>query len=292
MPAPKPRSLPTTRKPSSYLSELLDLQIGLVTGNNRHFLLNSHLAKSFGLPSGALHPTLSRAKHVKSLFIDAFDVRNLAADGERTLLLLPRTLGRRHGAVRNYLARIPRSERRATVWFNKREPWWKVQTGMSPDAVFTYMNNLGPVLALVEKGVTSSNTLHHARFKRREPEHWKTVVVSMLTTYTQLSAEKVGRVYGGGVLKFELKNARSLELLIPEGPVSEVVWQRIVKAFEAGDRSLAQSLADEAILPEFFGDGWRSEASKMQESIRRHRLKRGVGKVAYLGRNDGESSID
>ena len=35
--------------------------------------------------------------------------------------------------------------------------------------------------------------------------HARSVSVSMLTSFTQVEAERIGRVYGGGVLKFELR---------------------------------------------------------------------------------------
>jgi adenine-specific DNA-methyltransferase len=61
----------------------------------------------------------------------------------------------------------------------------------------------------------------------------------MLTSFTQVEAERIGRVYGGGVLKFELKDARSLPLLLPATPIDSAVFTRLDAALRNGRLDMA-----------------------------------------------------
>jgi len=157
-----------------------------------------------------LVPIVSRARQVRGLSISRSELEDMADTGERTWLLAPRSLGMRGGPVRRRLAQVEPDSRRRTAWFRKRRPWWAVAPIPECDAVFTYMNDLGPRLALVEEEITCSNTLHCVRFVDELPLASRmSAVSSFVSTFGQLSAELQGRTYGGGVLKFELKEARA-----------------------------------------------------------------------------------
>jgi adenine-specific DNA-methyltransferase len=114
------------------------------------------------------------------------------------LLLSPTDLGPRHGPVRRRLAIINGKTRRRTAWFKMRKDWWRVDVGPPCDAVFTYMNDLGPRLCLVPPLVTCTNTLHCIRFKdHTSPIQRVAAALTFATTFGQLFAEISGRSYGG-----------------------------------------------------------------------------------------------
>lgn len=249
------------------LGSLARLEIGSVTGANDIFLLSKKDAAERGLTDDLFTLTVARARHVAGVSVTAQDLRSLADSGERTLLLTPDELGARWGAARRYLATISKARRKNTVWLMKRTPWWKVQLGQPFDGVLTYMNHHGPRLALLEPGLAATNTLHKLRFTSRDPRHHRTACLSLLSTYSQLHAESVGRVYGGGVLKFELKDARRLPLLIPRTPISNAVFARVDTAMRAGAIETARALADAEVLPEFFGKSWRDAQAEMTAAL-------------------------
>lgn len=249
------------------LGTLARLEIGSVTGANDVFLLTQSDAQIHNLPDSLFTETVARARHAAGLAVTAADLRILAGRGERTLLLTPDELGPRGGALRQYLSKIAKDRRRTTRWFSKRTPWWKVQLGQPFDAVFTYMNHTGPRLAMLEDGIAATNTLHKVRFDSRDTRYHQTACVSMLTTYSQLHAEALGRVYGGGVLKFELKDAKNLPLLMPKIPIPSSVFARVDTALRAGAVETARALADAAVLPEFFGKRWRKIQVEMAASL-------------------------
>jgi hypothetical protein len=98
----------------------------------------------------------------------------------------------------------------------------------------------------------------------------------MLTSFTQVEAERIGRIYGGGVLKFELKDARCLPLLLPAAPINSAVFTCVDAALRDGALELAMDLADEASLPHFFGSVWMRVQSEMREELGALRARRGM----------------
>ncbi|MGO4737350.1 N-6 DNA methylase [Bosea sp. 2KB_26] len=257
------------------LGDLAKIEIGSVTGANDVFLLRQTDIEEAGHKPTDFTLAVARARHVRGISVSADDLQSLADRGERTLLFSPEELGERGNAVRSHLAQVGKARRRSTAWFNKRTPWWKVQLGPAFDAVLTYMNHTGPRLALVGPKIAATNTLHKVTFYSRNIEEHRTACVSLLSTYSQLHAETIGRIYGGGVLKFEIKDARRVQLLLPTAPISAAVFARIDTALKAGAFDTARELADAAILPEFYGPGWREAQSQMKVSLMRRREMRG-----------------
>lgn len=249
------------------LGAIAKVEIGTVTGANDTFLLSRDQLTAAAINSSEVTPAIARARHVRGITITADEVVQLASAGERTLLLTPEALGSRGSGIRNHLAKIGHRRRLDTVWLNKRNPWWCVQLGRQADAVLTYMNHFGPRLALIEQGVAATNTLHKVVFDSRDPAIHRAAAISMLTTYTQVHAEMVGRVYGGGVLKFELKDARKLPLLMPDQELSAAIFARVDTAMKAGAIDTARMLADDAILPIFFGTGWKDVQGELMSRL-------------------------
>ena len=84
------------------------------------------------------------------------------------------------------------------------------------------------------------------------------------------------------MLKFELKDARRLPLLLPTTPVNPVVFTRLDAALRDGGIGLAMDLADEAILPHFFGRQWMQVQSEMREELAFLRARRGISTDGVL----------
>ncbi|MGO6968818.1 N-6 DNA methylase [Rhizobium leguminosarum] len=260
------------------LEDIAEIQIGSVTGANRVFLLNSDEMSEFGLSGESVIPTVSRARQVVGLTIEKIDLERLSELGQKTWLLKPSDLGEKGSAVRRRLALLGPSVRRGTAWFSKRSPWWKVGT-VECDAVFTYMNDFGPKLALVETGITCSNTLHAVRFRDQSNDATKAAAaLTVLSTYGQLIAETIGRKYGGGVLKFELKETSQLPVL----PASTDVRDALKLADEAlrrGDKEKGRQIADASLLPFVLGDKWANAVQEMSKVLNELQgVRRGMGR--------------
>ncbi len=260
------------------LGTIAALSIGAVTGRNRVFLLSSEESKRAGIGRKDLRPIVSRAGQLRGLHIDTTELISLADQGERTWLLSPEKLDK---AAETHLEQITIADRQSTAWLRKRDPWWKVGAGPECDGVFTYMNHVGPRLVLTGPGIVCTNTLHRVCFVdglTAEERLW--AVLSLISTFGQLASEKIGRVYGGGVLKFELMEARRLPVLIQKNSPSAASVASIDAALRSRDYELARSLADAIVLPPFMGDRWQSDAATLSDELAQLRAKRLGSNVA------------
>lgn len=246
------------------LGDIATVAIGAVTGFNKVFLLSEANRLDADIGTEDLTLVAARSRHATGVRISSEELRELANAGERTWLLTPRDLAKSRKGVRNRLAQIPAAKRRKVVWLNKRSPWWKVDTGPGCDALFTYMNDLGPRIVIAEGDIRCTNTLHQIRFSSELGHDERLIVaLSMISSFGQLAAEHVGRSYGGGVLKFELADARRFPILLRKGARVRSVFAKADRAMRSGDVNDARLIADQLLLPLVFGASWENAATEM-----------------------------
>lgn len=257
------------------LDEIATLAIGAVTGHNRIFLLSEPERVSEQIDINAVRPIVSRARHVPGLLISPTGLREMADNGEKTWLLAPANIDERRTGIRARLARVNRAQRKGTVWLNKRDPWWDVEVPDRCDAIFTYMNHGAPRLVLADGRIACTNTLHNVRFKKstRRPVQIA-AALTMVTTFGQLSAELRGRVYGGGVLKFELQDARRLPVLPANGSCTIGNLRKVDAVWRDRGEQAARTAADRIMLQPIFGSEWKQAAREMEAELLRLRAER------------------
>jgi adenine-specific DNA-methyltransferase len=186
--------------------------IGFVSGANEYFVLTPQEAAHWRLPESSLQPALIRARQIPGLQITAGDVARVQSAGERCLLWLPQEpltraeqayvrKGEELGYAERYKCRV-------------RSPWYRVPGVVTPDAFLTYMSGVVPRLCLNRAGVTSSNTLLAIRLPGVPASLRKAFVAAFYNSATLLSCERIGRSYGGGVLKLEPREAD--RILVPK----------------------------------------------------------------------------
>ena len=233
-------------------SDLFKVSIGLVTGANKYFIIDHDTVSEWALPDCVLFPILARTSIARGLQFSKSDFQTAILSNRRCWLFKPPSLGERAGPVRNYLATIPREVRKRTLWFTKRPHWYSPSDYRCPDAFVTYMNHFGPRVILNAVGADCTNTLHRIQFNRSIDLHsQKLIAISLQSSFSQISAERVGRAYGGGVLKLEPSELRKVKFILPK----LVQHRRISTAFSQIDTALradgvdnARSIADQFIL--------------------------------------------
>ena len=117
------------------------------------------------------------------------------------------------------------------------------------------MNQHGPKMVLNEANVTCTNTIYRAYFLDKNLSIFdkKLIAISLLTSFSQLSAEFTGRRYGSGVLKHEPSEMRKIKLLLPSNIDPTLIFEYFSKidlALRNDNHNLATLLADEIILLE------------------------------------------
>ncbi|MCO8644761.1 hypothetical protein C6Q12_28140 [Burkholderia multivorans] len=257
---------------STKLGRIATLSIGVVTGRNKVFLLSDDERRAAGINRSSVMHVVSRSAQLRGALLHSDELMALAKDGHKTLLLRPTRLGAR---IKRYLDVISEADRESVVWFKKRNPWWLVQVEDRYDAVFTYMNDNGPRIVLLGDGIVCTNTLHRVAFNEGIRQEQKiSAVLTVLSTYGQLAAEKIGRAYGGGLLKFEIAEAREIPALEIESVFDENLLARVDRALRANSRSLAQEMVDRAYMPKLFGGKWELVKAELQFELTEARKRR------------------
>lgn len=189
------------------LQELGDTTLGMVTGANKFFTLPPHRVRELGIPQrDLLRVSPPGSSHLRGLALTDSAMTRLGQQGQATWLLYPserpapETLayiesGHATGVDTAYKCRV-------------RKPWWRVPLLAPADLLLTYMNADTARLTTNQAGVRHLNSVHGVYLKPEVRDLVRDVLpVASLNSMTLLSAELVGRSYGGGVLKIEPREA-------------------------------------------------------------------------------------
>lgn len=241
------------REDTISLSDLGKVLIGTVTGANRFFIMSPSLAKQRKLGERYLKPILSKFAHIQGAQINGDDIEAWCRLDKPCLLFhLPDK--RVSQAAATYIATFPEEDRCQNSTFQRRKNWLAADDGRIPDAFLSYMTHDGPRMVLNNAAINATNSIHRIYFHQNvAPQTKKLAVISLCTTFSQLSAEQEGRSYGSGVLKIEPSEANRIKLVLPTGRSVEEIeaaFTQIDLCFRQGDSNEAQQVADRFI----FGD--------------------------------------
>lgn len=218
-----------------------NVKIGMVTGDNRFFVITPSVAKEHDLQAGDWRYIFAKSKITDGIALTEEDFRKAERKDQRCLLVTAQ--GGMSSQLESYFIRKPEEEIRSNVTFGKRDDWKKPDDDEIPDAFFTYMQSLGPRLILNEARVNSTNTIHRVQFEDEVSEtEQKALAVSLMSTYSRLSAELEGRTYGAGILKLEIGETSRTRAILPENVSAE----RVDDVFRQVDKCLRNGQVDEA----------------------------------------------
>lgn len=193
------------------LGEVADVRIGVVTGANDFFVRAladvppcEGVRGVSAVRTGAWlrSPRWTKADQVAA---------GLAGKRSSLLAIDPDCNISREHALASSVARAEEAGVHQRHHCSVRKPWWSLNDTRAPDVFLPYMRADAPHLALNEVGATCTNAVHRVDWRLPvSSERAHRIVASSWSTLFSLSAELVGRHYGGGVLKVEPRAARSL----------------------------------------------------------------------------------
>lgn len=192
-------------------TDLYDVNVGLVSGENAFFVINQEIVDKFHLQESVV-PIISRTDQIKGLELTEQDYENLVKAGKKVYFFEPADLP---------IDELPKSQRKYIQWgeaqeYNKnykcriRPRWYHVSYTWRAEAFLVRQANLYPKMVLNNKHALVTDTLHKVRF--HEGVDGRTVVGAFLNTYTLALSETLGRSYGGGVLTFEPGEMRKMRI--------------------------------------------------------------------------------
>lgn len=234
------------------LGSLVSIKLGVVTGDNSFFIINEEKKKSYCIRSNYLKPVLPRIKYAQGIdYTNAEHKKNLENGLPGYLIhVVQQNEG---SSIKNYLDLMPKENITTNRTFSKRKIWHAPDDDKIPDAFLSPMNNHGPKMVLNSGEITCTNTIYRANFLNESTSSImrKVITISLLTSFSQLSAEFTGRKYGSGILKHEPSEMRRIKLILPKiinEEKANFYFYQIDLVLRSSDITKAMYLADEFIF--------------------------------------------
>lgn len=229
------------------LGELASVDIGIVTGANDFFVVPGAGPEAFD--PALLRPAVCKAAQVAGATLSVEDHHALVDAGQRALIFVAdsKTPARLLEEARPYLERGEELGMHERYKCRIRDPWWAIPLPKDgpPALLLTYCSNEYPRLAVNEARALNTNTLHGVR--PANPEQTRSLAAGFYNSLTLLSAELVGRSYGGGVLKLEPTEAEAL-VMPPLVPGVEDLLPEIDRLVRSRQLSSVLDLVDPVVL--------------------------------------------
>lgn len=177
--------------------KLAEVDVGIVTGANKYFLVNNDVVKEYGLEDVA-YPMFGRSEHCRGIIYDEEQHRQNEINGYPTnfIYFADEEKGKRHSDYIHY------GEEQGIHLRYKcriRKPWYKVPSVFTSEVNMLKRSNGMPRLILNRLAAYNTDTAYRITPKNNiQPE---ALVYCFINSLTALSAELEGRFYGGGVLE-------------------------------------------------------------------------------------------
>jgi len=237
------------------MGEWVKTRIGVVTGNNEFFILSRVEQEQRGIPDNYLVPIIRRPVHLAGLWVRDQDLQFLAEGGNKFLLLaLNQVESKLPKPLREYIQYGQEKDVSRARKCRDRQPWYVVPHTFVPPALMPCMSAAWPRLVVNQSRYTCTNNILRILWKEERPaEDWLRLALGTLSTLSQLSAELVGRSYGGGVLKLEPKELA--RLVVPLVPVeaSDGLARKVDSFLRQNKLSEATDTVDSALLASNIG---------------------------------------
>lgn len=235
------------------MGEWVKTRIGVVTGNNRFFVLSRDEQRESNIPDEFFVHVIRRATYLKGVWVRDGDLED---NGSQSLLLKVTQKDLESGLPETLKEYIRYGEKTGVSEARKcsdRQPWYAVPHTFVPPAFVPCMSASWPRLVVNQSHYTCTNNILRVFWRNERPgKDWLRVALGTLSTLSQLSAEFVGRSYGGGVLKVEPSELARLAVpLVPLEVVDELA--KSVDSLLRTDRSKATEAVDAALLESEMG---------------------------------------
>lgn len=205
----------TTSEVSVSLGSLCKIVIGMVTGDNKSFVVDQSTVKMHNLQKEDLKPVIGRFSLLSGLIHTKARHEKAQKENYKAYLVSPYDISLKNTSIRKYLAKVPKINRRNNRTFAKRSLWYYPDDSRYPDAFLTYMIHKSPRMVINISKINCTNSIHRVFFHDGVTMYErKAIAISMLSSFSQLSAEIEGRAYGSGVLKLEPSAAKKIKVLL------------------------------------------------------------------------------
>lgn len=249
--------------------EYANVQIGMVTGANKYFILPPDIAKMKGFS----------ARHQIPILVNGNELQSLTQEKcEQVIVRFPSTLNKRQTAYLKQGIDFKIDKRSHSI---RRSPWYKVCVGNKPDAFFTYRVSTFPFLVLNPNGYQCTNSIHRVYFKPHVNQAMKEwLQISLLSLPSIVQMESLARHYGRSVLKLEPSACSKILVHTLKRSIARKDYFNISKHASNGDRLEAVRLATKLVAEKF---GLPLNLLKRSEkALNQFRVRRGHSEVSII----------
>tara|TARA_R110002020_G_scaffold29940_7_gene94483 strand:- start:305 stop:1978 length:1674 start_codon:yes stop_codon:yes gene_type:complete len=231
--------------------DLLDADVGIVTGRNKFFMLNQAQAKNLGLESN-LQKVVSKSNQLDGIVFKKKDFENNSKANLPNFLFLPpnKDFSKLSKNCQDYI-RFGENEKFHTGYkCSIRKKWYITPSLWNPAGFALRQVNRFPKLVLNQVDASSTDTIHRIRFisEKYSPE---SIVICFLNSLTFAFSEITGRSYGGGVMTFEPTEIE--DLLIPVVENHGIDVKQIDSLMRNNEIETILDIVDKAILIDTYG---------------------------------------
>ncbi len=200
------------RKDVHQFKNIAKVDVGIVTGANKFFLVPDDVVKSNNLDKWA-HPMFGRSEHCPGIIYDAKQHTANAVKGIPTNFLWFKDVdSETDTGAATYISTGEEQSLHTRFKCRVRSPWYKVPSVYATEIGMLKRSHNTPRLILNRLGAYTTDTAYRVRTHDVIAEK---LVGCFLNPLTALSAELEGRHYGGGVLELVPSEIERLAIPLP-----------------------------------------------------------------------------
>ena len=193
--------------------EVAEVDVGIVTGANKFFLVEDETVKRFRLQQWA-HPMFGRSEHCPGIVYDSQQHCANALEGKPTNFIWFQDKSVEESAIsKKYIEQGEKENLHTRYKCRIRTPWYSVPSVYTTEVGMLKRSHEAPRLVLNKLRAFTTDTAYRICPKEGTARQ---LVYNFINGLTALSAELEGRHYGGGVL--ELVPSEIERLLVPRTP--------------------------------------------------------------------------
>lgn len=198
--------------------DVADVNVGIVTGANKFFLVTDEVVERFNLQPFA-HPMFGRSAHCQGVIYDDLQHKENSRNGNPTNFIWINESQKLSKQVLEYIQLGEEENLHTRYKCRIRKPWYTVPSVHATSVGMLKRSHDTPRLIHNTLGAYTTDTAYRIASKQHRPEK---LVYCFLNSLTALSAELEGRHYGGGVLELVPSEIEKLMLVLPNRVVPEL----------------------------------------------------------------------
>lgn len=189
-------------------TDLFEINVGLVTGENQFFILNKEEVDKRKL-NNSVDKIVGRSEQLSGVILDGEKFKKLVEKGKKVFLFSPKN-SELDTYSKKYIHYGEEIKANAGYKCRIRKQWYVVPKTWVADAFILRQVHRYPKMIYNPNHVLNTDTIHKVRFK--ENVCAEDVISAFINSYTFVLCELNGRSYGGGVLTFEPSEIRNLKI--------------------------------------------------------------------------------